>query len=331
MRVNNPAMSFDLKSYLDRFDEVSKLKYGRAYNFSAIEKKLAQLREGKRWLVARDVTSLFQSDSTPHGRYWKPSSERDLDAALRKQRLYLSPVHADARPLVQQLVNVLGGLSQASVVLRFVHPERFAIFSITMTYLMQVQRPGVVELYMAYCEELREWQKQFRLASVAETELALWTYDQIARGITGNLEAEKSRREFENDIWIERRHTLQALAPILKNHGPLELARILLPTSPVLAAMIAATEYERLLRVALKRFYRQTLTPKKGAVESLLDRLSTDGYLPLEHVAELRRIWQTRNKAVHLHEAPTFEEVEVMIDCVELICLPWEKKPGAGT
>jgi hypothetical protein len=139
-----------------------------------------------------------------------------------------------------------------------------------------------------------------------------------------------TRREFENDIWIERRHTHHALAPILKNHGPLELARILLPTSAVLAAMIAATEYERLLRVAIRRFYRQTLTPKKGAVEVLLDRLATDGHLSLEHVAELRRIWQTRNKAVHLHEEPTFEEVEVMIDRVELICLLWEKKPGAG-
>ncbi len=39
--------------------------------------------------------------------------------------------------------------------------------------------------------------------------------------------------------------------------------------------MIAATEYERLLRVAIRRFYRQTLTPKKGAVEVLLDRLAT--------------------------------------------------------
>jgi hypothetical protein len=322
-------MSFDLKSYLDRFAEVCELRYGHRYNFGAVEKRLAQLREGKRWLVAKDVIHIFNHDTTPHAGYWKVPSEKELDMALRKQRLYLSPLPADVRPLVQQLVNALGGLSQASVVLRFVHPERFGIFSITMTYLLQIQRPTAMDLFVAFCEELSEWRKQFRLSSVAETEMALWAYDQISRGIAGTVEAEKARRGFEDDIWIQRRHTQHALAPILRNHGPLELARILLPTTPVLAAMIAAAEYERLLRVALRRFYRQEFVPKKGAVESLLDRLAGDGYLSLEHVAELRRIWQTRNKAVHLRDQPTFEEVEVMIDRVELICQPWERQRGS--
>lgn len=321
-------MSFDLKSYLDRFDEVCELRYGRRYNFAAVEKRFAQLREGKRWLVAKDVSHIFQPGTTPHGGYWKVPSEREMDATLRKQHLHLSPLPADIGPLVQQLINVLGGLSQASVVLRFVHPQRFAIFSITMTYLLQIQRPTAVNLFVAFNEELEEWRKQFRLASVAETEMALWTYDQISRGIAGAVEAERARRGFDDDIWIQRRHTQHALAPILLKHGPLELARILLPTAPVLAAMIAAAEYERLIRVALRRFYRQEFVPKKGAVESLLDRLAGDGYLSLEHVAELRRIWQTRNKAVHLRERPTFEEVEVMIDRVELICQPWEHPRG---
>ena len=84
-------------------------------------------------------------------------------------------------------MNALGGLSQASVVLRFVHPQRFAVFSITMTYLLQIQRPTAVDLFVAFCEELSEWQKQFRLSSVAETEMALWAYDQISRGIAGTV------------------------------------------------------------------------------------------------------------------------------------------------
>ena len=55
---------FDLRSYLDRFPEVCKKKFGRTYSFQSLEKKFEQLRSGKRWLVAKDVLNIFDPAQT---------------------------------------------------------------------------------------------------------------------------------------------------------------------------------------------------------------------------------------------------------------------------
>ncbi|MBZ5514239.1 MAG: hypothetical protein LAN62_05240 [Acidobacteriia bacterium] len=57
--------NFDLQAYLSRFPEVCRKKFGRLYNFRALEKDFDQLRAGKRWLVARDVLKLFDPGRTP--------------------------------------------------------------------------------------------------------------------------------------------------------------------------------------------------------------------------------------------------------------------------
>lgn len=90
-----------------------------------------------------------------------------------------------------------------------------------------------------------------------------------------------------------------------------------------MAGKIAAEEYERLLRCASRKFYKQPLSRRKGAVEDLLGRLVRDGHVSQSDGPELRGIWETRNKAVHPDASPSPEEVEVMIDRIESICAKW--------
>lgn len=241
-------MSFDLQTYLDRFADVCRRKFQRAYSFRALEKDYEQLRTGKRWLVARDVVKIFDPARTPFARYWQKPNERELDEELKNRRLMLAPIPADSRETVERLLGVFHNTGVVSLVLRFVHPDRFGIFSTPVVNLLQIHRPTAVELYCAFCDELREWQKHFRLASVAETEMALWAFHQQTRGPELTPEAEQARHEFDAEVWIQRRRIAQALRPFLEKYGPLEFARILLEEHPKLAAKIAGEEYERLLR-----------------------------------------------------------------------------------
>jgi len=313
---------FDLRSYLDRFPEVCKKKFGRTYSFHSLEKKFDQLRSGKRWLVAKDVLNIFDTAQTAFARYWPRPMERELDQALKKAHLMLGPLPPDAHGLVQRLLGVFQNIGIVSLVLRFVHPDRFAVFSTPIMNLLQVYRPRTVDVYLAYCDELRVWKEHFKLPSVASTETALWTYHELTIEETAASDAVSVRTAFDADIWIQRRRVAQVLRPFLDKYGPLELSRILVYEDPSLAGMIAGEEYERLLRFAARRLGLKLYV--KGATEILFDKLLEGGHISPGDMTLLRRAWTTRCAAVHPENTPTSEEVENMIDIIERICRPWE-------
>jgi hypothetical protein len=313
---------FDLRKYLDCFPEVCRKKFGRSWSWRSLEKDFEQLRTGKRWLVARDVVKLFERARTPFARYWPKPNEKDLDQILSHHHLVLVPGPPDCRELVERLLAVFHNIGIVSLVLRFVHPDRFGVFSTPVVDLLRIHRPTTVELYLAFCDELHAWQERFGLGSVAETEMALWAFHQIASGRIGLPADSESRQAFDADVWIQRRRIAQTLRPFLQKYGALELARILAEEYPKLAGKIAGEEYERQLRSAARQ--RGLKLGPKGAVEILVDRLEQDGEISLEEKTLLRRIWKIRCAAVHPDEAPTFEQVENMIDTIERICLRWE-------
>ena len=315
---------FDLRIFLDRFPEVCRAKFGRTYNFRGLEKDFAQLRSGGRWLAARDVMKIFEPSRTPFARYWPKPNEKELNRILSAQRVMLAPVLSDGRALVERLLEVFHNIGLAALVLRFAHSDRFGIFSTPIVSLLQIHRPGTVELYLAFCQELRVWQEHFRLASVAETETALWTYHEISNRLEASLQAEQTHSTFDADVWIQRRRIAQALRPFLEKYGPLELARLLAEEHPKLAGKIAGEEYERLLRFTARRHYRGMRLGVKGAVEVLFNKLEDDGLIRPGERTLLGKAWKTRNDAVHPFGEVTLEAVENMIDTIERICRPWD-------
>ena len=315
----------DLRHYLDRFPEICKQKFGRTYALRTLEKKFEPLCTGNRWLAAKDVLNIFDPTATPFGRYWTKPNEKELDQVLKKARLVLGPAPTDPRNLVRSGLEVLHSIGIVSLVLRFVHPDRFGVFSTPIMNLLQVHRPRTIELYVAYCDELRAWKEHFRLESVADTETALWTYHELVADETRQSEGANSHGGFDADVWIQRRRVAQVLRPFLRNYGPLELARILVEEEPKLAGKIAGEEYERLLRVAARELCGGMNLNVRGAIEILFDRLAEDGYITVEDKAQLDKAWRIRNSAVHAGRPPDPEQVDNMIDTIERICRPWEK------
>jgi len=314
----------DLARILGRFPDVCRAKYGRTFNLHKLEKKLERVHSGERWLVAKDVGDMFDAAASPFGLYWRQTDLKELDARLKGQRLYLAPVEGSGQNLVNRLLAVFHNIGVASIVLRFVHPDRFGVFSTPVINLLQVHRPHTVDLYIAYCEELRDWEAHFRLAGVAETETALWTFQSLAS--VNEKEYAVAQRDFDADLWIQRRRAAQVLRPFLKRYGPLELARIIIYEDPKLAGKIAAEEYERLLREASLRFLGCRLAGTRGAAEALIDQLAQKGIIAPGDQFELKRVWMTRNKAVHPGPPPAPEEIEVMIDRIQQLCAGWEGK-----
>lgn len=328
-------MNFNLLAYVDKFPEVCQRKFRKTYDFAALEQRLSVYREAKRMLTAKDVARIFDPESTPFARYWPRPQTKVLEEALAKERIRLAPLTGDGAELVQHLLAVFHNLGTTSIILQFVYPERFAIFSTPVIYLLQVTAPVLLDLYMGYCRELTVWRDHFRLSSVAATGTALWTYAECIQDAGTNPASAQARQEFEDDIWIQQRRVAQVIRPFLRRYGRrLELARILVEEDAVLAGMIAAQEYERLLRIACQRLRGKPLPDEKGAAEKLIEDLANRDLIRLEDRPELTHIWETRNRVVHPDpQRPEAAEVERMIDWIERICRPWgesSKRFGAS-
>ena len=316
-------MGLDLPRYLGEFKSVCQTKFDRTYDFGELEKKCLPLREGKRWLVAKDVLLLFDPNETPLARYWGKPDETQLHQALSKRRFSLGPV-VKADDVVRSLLSIFHNIGQVSIILRFVHPDKFAIFGTPLINLLQVYGANAIQLYASYCQELQKWQEHFKLKTVAETEMALWTFDQMVKRADSPSKAMQLRKQFDEDLWIQRRRAALVLRPFLKNNGPLELAKIIVEEHPKLAGKLGAEEYERLLRVASKKFYRREFPLKSGAAEHLLDQMAKDGYVSVPDKIDLCRVWELRNRVVHPDNSPNETEIEWMLELIERVCLKWD-------
>jgi hypothetical protein len=156
--------------------------------------------------------------------------------------------------------------------------------------------------------------------------MALWAFAQTTKEFGTAKTAAASAKEFEDDLWTQKRRVAQVVRPFLRQYGRLQLAQILVDEDAKLAGKIAAEEYERLLGVASVKFCGRPLPRNKGAAEQLIDELERKRKITLPEKSELRRVWETRNAAIHPAEhPPTREAVDVMIDRILSICAGWER------
>ncbi len=318
-------MGLDLKAYLGQFSEICKRKFGRTYEFSALEKRFVPLREGQRCLAARDISHIFHPENTPFGKYWPQPNKKDLDKVLSAKRVSLCLNAQDRGDLFRNLLSIFHNVGVVSIILRFTHPEEYGVFSTPVLYLVQINRAATVDLYLAYCDELAAWARRFGIETVAKTEMAIWSFAETIKDVDTRKEAGAAARIFENDLWIQRRRAAHIVGPFLRRHGRLQLARILLDEDTRLA------EYERLLGLASVRFCGRALPARKGAAEHLIDELELKQKISLPEKVELRRVWETRNAAVHPGASPlTRAAVDVMIDQIERICVGWDDASAKG-
>jgi hypothetical protein len=316
----------DLKYYLEKFPEVCQQKFGRTYDYSFLERRFLPLRDGQRSLSAGDVSYIFHPNNTPFARYWAHPNKGDLEKLLKAHPVDLRLKPAGREQLVRSLLAILQSVGVASIVLRFTHPEEFGVFNTPVLNMTQVNRPETIVLYLAYCDELKDWGGHFGISTVAQTELAVWTLAEIIRDAATSKDSAAAAVQFDSDVWIQRRRAAQVLRPFLKRYGQLQLARIFLDEDHRLAGKIAADEYERLLCVASLQVYGRRLNLKYAT--ELIDEMERKGKISLREQEELQHIWETRNAAVHPNRRPpTRAEVEVMIDRIQDICAAWEVKP----
>jgi len=293
------------KNYLLRclsdYPEVTYLKYGMRYDLPRIEELVAHVRRDGR-LTWEDVQRIRENNFWIYDLHWAPP---DPEAIIRR----LGKVSGDIdfwhhirkrKALIQTLYEVFRNIEIVSVILRFVIPEHFAIYSPPMARILEVRRGHRdSETYINYLENLEEIRQHYPgFRTIAEVNMAVWVLHERVYGIH---DSEDIREAFYRDAFMEGLR-LRNMAHLL-DLSDVRLARSLFPVNLRLSAQLAGFCLEQKIR----RLYQKTFheSPEYIDLKELINRLHgaaiIDGFTAgLWHHARI-----IRNDALHTPEKLT--------------------------
>lgn len=289
--------------YWKRFPEALTDRYQRSFDvdvrselvFTVAEKKFEDVRSG-RPLTIGHVMALFGKD-LPFACNWTTPDCRTLAARMDELKVAVSIQRLGSRfddlDLIRQILYCFRELSLTALILHHVYPTHFAMCSHHLASLLYITGPTVPEYYVRYCKELREWSKTAveTKDSAVKTEFALWTWYRLA--YHGRPEDQKTHQQaFMTDSSVQERRAKQIAASFKGQPiGLLDLAQSFVEDQPIVAALIAWREFERVARKVLDRKLEDIPYEMPDVIKEL--RLSVD------ETSELLKIWTFRRGVVH--------------------------------
>ena len=152
--------------------------------------------------------------------------------------------------LLERLVTLFRFIEPVSVILRFVVPKDYGIFSAPVMKVLEVRRGNsLVETYGNYLADLRELRDEKGFKSAAEIDMALWVLQfGVLEGRLPGQERAELLEAFEADAHLRAIRVRNLSDRLFKDFTRVQLAEALQPVNRALAAQLAGIEFEAMVR-----------------------------------------------------------------------------------
>jgi len=279
------------------FDDVAFKKYRVKIDFATIEKQVAHLRQGDA-ITYEDLEVIAREDLWPFNRYWMwPAKEQIEDALEKTWDLIIDPASKPDQEIdmLDGLLNIFRTISLVSILLRFVWPEHYAIYSRPSLKILQIERgENDIEEYMNFIHEMKGLRIAFGMDRIADVDMIVWAVSQREDEFEEirNLISEKLPKEL-------------SLADLMKHATtcPLRVAEAYFAAGDYQTAGYWTTRaFERILHQECVR--GMGYVPKKkeremGEIEFLIKCVCGElGHADLEK--KLYEMKNLRNSAIHI-------------------------------
>lgn len=300
----SPAPPY-LKRCLQEFPCLSKEKYGRPFDFGAIERGVKSLRSRRQPLTYEQLKTFEAREHWWFERYWiLPPEERiRADLETRVFDFWNLPKNEDA--VLRDLLDVFKSIEIVSIILRFVRPDHYGIISPPVERVLDVRRGSdAVETYRNYLEDLRAMREHYGFERVADVDMALWV---LHERCFGDLLDPEIKSAYLSDPFILQRRASNIMLSQAKLSHP-RLAAALLRSEPDLAAVIASYSLELLVREVARH-----LGVDSGEFHEVIGKLPN-----YEGIDDLRkgnwvRLKKIRNDLFHQGYWPSAKEREDLV------------------
>jgi len=287
----------DTNRYQELFRKIIKSRFGIDVKFETIENGLTRIRNGAA-LSYKDLELIANEKLWPFKKYWMWPCQKQIKNELKATAgKLIEPVpiknqEAREKELIRCLLAIFRNLSLVSIVLRFVWPEYYAIYSRPNLWILRIERgPSDVEEYMNYIRVMRMLKTTFRVERTADVDIIVWA---IAKNSTEHKEFIKLLADqlYEN-------LTPQDLIDSLSD-DPLRIAQIYYKKSDhKTSGFWASRAFEIYLNNEFDRIAgRGRSDMNKGDLKNIIDQLCEHReYYDCRHF--LHSLRKLRNRAIH--------------------------------
>lgn len=298
--------AIDVREYEELFNKITRQRYGRTVDFASIEGQLAELREGGA-LTYGHLGIIAHERYWPFKKYWMwPSREQVEDKLNETQGLFVNPLSENKgevkeKAIICRLLEIFKNLSLVSIVLRFVWPEYYAIYSRPNLWILRVERGASdLEEYMNYLRVMRLLRQTFKLERTADVDMIVWA-------AAKEDSASKNFLDFLLESFPENMIPLELIWNIYKN--PLKISSAFLAKRDYKTSGFRSSQAFELL---VKQEYFMLITPprrnkSKGEIEDMIDQLCEKQEYKMMR-GRLHRLRILRNKAIHPDESFSEDE-----------------------
>jgi hypothetical protein len=303
---------------------------GRRQDLSQVEDHVSQARH--EWKVDRRVLEIIEDpDSGWDYPKWWPRLSAQLEEPIPLPTHIYS--QQGKRGAVKSLHEAIKNIEIVSVILRFICPDGFGIFSPPVeSFLCLSALSNPVESYVRYLDVLKRFVEHYKvLTRVADIDMALWSAAHLSLDPAyAPLVQEMQTDEFLQEVRLA--NLVVGLGRFWRRTGlqRIALARVMLEHDFVVASVIGARMYESVLRDASERLRLARGVPQnidKRLVDDLEGRPELDG-LGLRK-GELTALWKWRNGAVHAEPWFTREQAEMFVKRIGTLWQAWRNwKPS---
>lgn len=299
-----------LRSCLEAFPDICNKKYGRVFDLAAVEAKVKHLRR-RTPLTYQDLQSFESPEDWGFPRFWVfPPEDRIGDELKKAEYDFWNLGRENEADLIRQLLFTFKSIELVSIILRFIRPDEYAIYSSPVVHLLDLRRMrDLVETYRKYLADLREIGSRYRVKRVADVDMALWVLHEKCYGTHRDPEIAEL---FGEDPFMLRIRAGNLVAPLADLSDAL-LANALSEVKPDLACLVGCFTFEILIRKLAGELGVADLgSPVK--LQALIDSLPNYGPVDPLRKAGWKRLKDVRDSLFHADKMPSDKE---RIDLIE--------------
>ncbi|MGC8500855.1 MAG: hypothetical protein ACP5OS_06740 [Leptospirillia bacterium] len=291
------------------YPEITFKKYGKRYRLEKIEESVEHVRRENR-LTWEDVQRIRESEEWLYDRHWAVPDPEAVRAGLSRVegRLDFWHYHRKRETLVATLYEVFKNIEVVSVILRFVIPEHFAIYSPPMARILEVRRglrdTDTYRNYLDNLEAIRRHTKGF--STIAQVNMAVWVLFERVYGVCPD---ERIREAFDRDLFMQDLR-IRNMAHLL-DLSDVRLARSLFSVNMRLSAQLGGFCFEQKVRALFQRSMNES--PEYVDLKELINRLQGAEVIDGIRAGRWHLLRIVRNDALHTPDRLTEKGVRELL------------------
>lgn len=177
------------QNFRELFNRACSEIYGSYEKLEIIEQRLVHLRSGEQITYA-DLKAIADDSLWPFIKFWSIPNEEQIAAKLPRTDGLFSKLQGNLeaieKDVIKQLNEIFQDMGLVSIILRFVFPENYGIYSPPVLHVARIERGrNEVEDYHNYLTDLREIlsisqiSQFYGVQRVADVDMLLWAISHL--------------------------------------------------------------------------------------------------------------------------------------------------------